>query len=112
MLDNIAVRNSMLFIKIFSRYLLIEHTLVRVTSESKIALHYCYKEYTLLHMTLLIITPMMGEPDRDLDDANVKQLLIGREEEAQPSAQCCAIRNKNCIISHFIIRLMHSNLYV
>jgi hypothetical protein len=97
MLDNIAVRNSTLFIKIFSRYLITEHTLARVTSQSKKGLHYYYNEYTLLHTTLLIITPRMGEPDRDLDDANVKQLLIRRDEEAQPSAQCCVIRNKNCI---------------
>ena len=39
----------------------------------------------------------MGEPDRDLDDANITQLLIRRDEEAQPSAQFCAVRNKNYI---------------
>jgi hypothetical protein len=87
----------MLFIKIFYHYLITEHTLARVISQSKIGLHYCYTEYRLLHTTLLIITPRMGEPDRDLDDANVKQPLIRSDEEAQPSAQCCAIRNKNCI---------------
>jgi hypothetical protein len=97
MLDNIAVRNSMLFIKIFSHYLRIEYTLARVTSQSKICLHYCYNEYALLHTTLFITTPRTGEPDRDLEDAIVKQLLIRRDEEAQPSTQCCAIRNKNCI---------------
>jgi hypothetical protein len=98
MLDNIAVRNSMLFIKIFSHYSINEHTVARVTSQSKIGLRYCYNEYTPLHTTLLIITPRIGEPDRNLDDANVKELLIRRVEEAQPSARCCDIRNKNCII--------------
>jgi hypothetical protein len=97
-LSNIAVRNSMLFTKIFSHYLIIEHTLARVTAQSKIGLHYCYNAHTLLHTTLLTITSRTGEPDRDLHDANVNQLSIRREEDTQPSAQCCVITNKNCII--------------
>lgn len=87
----------MLFIKIFSHYFIFELTLARVTSQSKPGLHYCYNEYALLRTTLLIVTPRMGEPDRDLDDANITQLLIRRDEEAQPSAQFCAVRNKNYI---------------
>ena len=45
----------------------------------------------------------MGEPDRDSDDANVKQLLQRREEEAHPSARCCVIKKKIILLfkAHF-----------
>jgi len=36
MLDNIAVRNTLLFIKLFSHYLIIKQTLARVISQQKI----------------------------------------------------------------------------